>query len=55
MAATRKSAVVTGGSAGIGAATVEALSAAGYEVITGARRLDRLEAAQPFGAERQTA
>ncbi len=35
-------AVVTGGSSGIGAASVRQLSSAGYEVITGARRLDRL-------------
>ncbi len=40
----QKIAVVTGGSAGIGAATVEALSERGYHVITGARRLDRLRA-----------
>ncbi len=42
MGARQKIAVVTGGSAGIGAATVEALSQCGYHVITGARRLDRL-------------
>lgn len=41
-AATKKIAVVTGGSAGIGAATVRRLAAEGYEVITGARRLERL-------------
>jgi NADP-dependent 3-hydroxy acid dehydrogenase YdfG len=37
-------AVVTGASAGIGAASVRALREAGFEVYAGARRLDRLEA-----------
>ncbi len=51
MAGEQKIAVVTGGSAGIGAATVQALSAQGYGVITGARRLDRLRAVtEPAGA-----
>lgn len=36
-------AVVTGASSGIGAATARALSRAGYLVIAGSRRLDRLE------------
>ena len=42
--AEQKIAVVTGASSGIGAATARALSAAGYRVIVGARRLERLEA-----------
>ncbi|MEM7354088.1 MAG: SDR family NAD(P)-dependent oxidoreductase [Acidobacteriota bacterium] len=44
-------AVVTGGSSGIGAATVERLIAEGFAVITGARRLDRLRSmAEAVGA-----
>lgn len=39
-----KLAVVTGASAGIGAATAAALAAVGFEVVIGARRLERLEA-----------
>ena len=47
----RPLAVVTGASSGIGAATVRALARSGFEVVLGARRLDRIaEVAEGVGA-----
>ncbi len=47
----RRVAVVTGASSGFGAATAGALARAGFAVVLGARRLERLAAvAEPLGA-----
>src|ERR1700712_1607231 len=43
-AASRRTAVVTGASSGMGAATARALAGEGYAVVCAARRSDRIEA-----------
>ncbi|MFM7322086.1 MAG: SDR family oxidoreductase, partial [Armatimonadota bacterium] len=48
----RPVAVVTGASSGIGAATARHLASAGFHVVVGARRVDRIEAlAREIGGE----
>lgn len=51
MSAQPRTAVVTGASSGFGAATARALARAGFDVVVGARREERLRAvAEPIGA-----
>jgi NADP-dependent 3-hydroxy acid dehydrogenase YdfG len=48
----KRTAVVTGASSGIGAATARQLTAAGFNVIAGARRIEKLrEVCEPIGAQ----
>ncbi|GMU64391.1 MAG: SDR family oxidoreductase [Acidobacteriota bacterium] len=51
MSSRARTAVVTGASSGFGAATARALARAGFEVVVGARREERLRTvAEPIGA-----
>lgn len=51
MPTSRRTAVITGASSGIGAATMERLAAEGFDVVGGARRIDKLKTlAAPAGA-----
>ena len=52
MGDTKRIAVITGASGGIGAATAQALHTAGFSLVLGARREDKLrEVAEPLGAK----
>ena len=52
MEATKRIAVITGASGGIGAASAKALHTAGFSLVLGARREDELRAvAEPLGAK----